>query len=181
METLTDIDVVINKVTNSDMETIAQSSFLNKHSLNQPNRKLNMKTSKNYITDISTARSYEMNSGVLSESYSILDDSDNSAEILADTDMAPVNDIIIILSDDVRADELNDIYNKFKDRLKLIINYGNNINVKGIFNNFSEIINVNSLKKAVNKSYLQVQNGQTILFPRIEKDFDYFKHVNFIS
>ena len=81
--------------------------------------------------------------------------------------------------DDIRRDELTNIYNKFKDRLKLIIHYGNNVDLTGIFNNISEIIKVNSLKKAVNKSYLNVKNGQTILFPRVESNFDYFKHVKF--
>lgn len=183
METLTDIDAAISKIANSDMETKSQSSFLIKPTLNNPNSKpkmnTQMKNSKNNIVDMATARSYEMNSGILNESYSILDESDNSADILADTDTNPINDIIIILSDDVRSDELTDIYNKFKDRLKLIIHYGNNIAVKNIFNNFSEIISVNSLKNAVNKSYLRVKNGQTILFPRIDKNFDFFKHVNF--
>ncbi|MEN8119210.1 MAG: hypothetical protein ABFS35_02640 [Bacteroidota bacterium] len=179
METITDIDVVISKISNNVMEPISQSSFLNKPMFNQPNSKSKMETLENNIMDIATARSYEMNSGILSESYSILNESDNSAEVLSDTDNKSVNDIIIILSDDVKSDELTCIYNKFKDRLKLIIHYGNNNAVKRIFNNFSEIISVNTLKNAVNKSYLLVQNGQTILFPRIETNFDFFKHVTF--
>ncbi|RLD65036.1 MAG: hypothetical protein DRI95_09590 [Bacteroidetes bacterium] len=183
METLTDIDAVISKITNSNIEAKLQSTFLDQPTLiqakSEPKMNIQMKTNENNIIDTATVRSYEMNSGVLNESYSILEDTDNSAEILADTDMNPNNDLIIIISDDIRSDELTNIYNKFKDRLKLIIHYGNNVNITNIINNFSEVINVNSLKKAVNKSYINVKNGQTILFPRIETNFDYFKHVKF--
>ncbi len=178
METLTDIDVVINKITNSNIEAKLQNALLNQVNT-EPKMNTQMKAKENNIVDTATVRSYEMNSGVLNESYSILEDNDDSAGILADTDMTPNNDLIIIISDDIRSDELTNIYNKFKDRLKLIIHYGNNVDLTGIFNNISEIIKVNSLKKAVNKSYLNVKNGQTILFPRVEGNFDYFKHVKF--
>ena len=183
METLTDIDVVISKVTNNDLETKLQSSFLNQPTLIQTNSEskmdTQMETNENNPVDAKTTRSYEMNSGVLNESYSILDDTDNSAEIFANTDMPTNNGIIVIISDDVRSDELTEIYNRFKDRLKLIIHFGNNIALTGIFDNISEIIKVNSLKNAVNRSYMNVKNGQTILFPRVDANFDFFRHVNF--
>lgn len=184
LQTFTDIDVVISNITGGDIETDSQSPFFIKPTLNQPNKKPGMNkqisTENNNIAGTSTARSYEMSDGIIHESFSTLEDSDNSAEILADTDMNPANDIIIVLTDDVKCDELTDLYNKFKNRLKLIIHYGSNNEVKQIFEHFSQIISVNSLKKAVNKSYLLVQNGQTILFPRTEKNFDFFRHVDFV-
>ena len=179
----TDTDQRISKIAKLTEMTDLNNYFYDGTTLNQPNTKSGMnelnRIEKKDIVEKATARSYDMSDGVIHESFSQLEHSDDSAIILSETDLNPANDLIVVLSDYVRSDELVNLYNKFKNRIKVIIYYGNNTSVKQIFRPCTKIISANSLKKAVNKSYLLLKNGQTILFPRIGDNFDFFGNIDF--
>ncbi|OQY03155.1 MAG: hypothetical protein B6I20_05670 [Bacteroidetes bacterium 4572_117] len=135
-------------------ETTINNTFIDKPIVNRANTIPGMNRQTETIQKDSlkqtTARSYEMDNGVICENIAIIDDSDNPGDILSCTDMSPENELIVIISDDIKHDELTSLYNKFKNRLKIIIHYGNNGNIKQVFEHFSQIISAKSLQKAVN-------------------------------
>ncbi len=183
LKTYSKIDDVVCKIVGKSIETDSESCFLNQPTYNKPNSKTVMKENisieNNNDAEIHTARYYEVCEGVIHESFSTLEDLGASTEILEEAETELKDDLIVVISDDINQEELVNLYDRLKERLKFIVHYGNNQTVKRIFEHFSQIISVDSLTKAVNKSHLLAQNGQTIFFPKVSANFDFFGHVDF--
>jgi len=182
LDTLIKVDSIISTMAANMPHTDEHEPFLTKPTFYKPKSRTvmkdNIETNNFGKEESATARFYEMNNGTIHESYSIID-TEGMANIPIDNAGNQEKDLIIILSDDMPKNELIEISNKFRDRLKLTIHYGTNNTIKSFFEHFSQIISVSSLKKAVNKSYLLAQNGQTIFFPHVNNRFDFFGNIDF--
>lgn len=182
LDTLTKVDSIISTMAATLPHTNEHDTFLTKPTFYKPKSRTVMKdkieTNNFGKEERATARFYEMNDGTIHESYSVIDNGE-IADLPIDNDGNHEKDLIIILSDDMPNNELVEISNKFRNRLKLIIHYGTNSTIRSFFEHVSQIISVSSLKKAVNKSYLLAQNGQTIFFPRVNNRFDFFGNIDF--
>ena len=184
LQTFTKIDSIICKFANEDLATDSKNLFINKPTFNNPNiepvMNYNKTITKSDNVETSTARFYEVCDGIIHESFQLIDNEINSSDLLDNsTDNEYKEDLIIVISDNHTKDELINIYNNIKKRLKFIVHYGNNTDVKQVFQNFSKLISVDSLSKAVKKSHLLAQNGHTIFFPKVSNRFDYFGNLSF--
>jgi hypothetical protein len=181
-DTLIKVDSIISTKATAKPHTDVHNTFLTKPTFYKPKSRTvmkdNIETNNFGKEENATARFYEMNNGTIHESYSIID-TEKIADIPINNEGNHEKDLIIILSDDTPKNELIEISDRFKNRLKLIIHYGTGSGIKSFFEHFSQIISVSSLKTAVNKSYLLAQNGQTIFFPRVNNRFDFFGNIDF--
>lgn len=182
IQNLSKIDELVCKIVSNDAKADYDSSFLNNPTYYKSNSQTVMKEkiSNDSYDDagINTARYYEICDGSIHESFSTIEDN-SSDEILGQEVAGQSDDLIVVISDDIKHEELINLYDKLKERLKFIVHYGSNLAVKEVFEHFTQIISVDSLTKAVNKSHLLAQNGQTIFFPKVSSNFDFFRHVNF--
>ena len=124
-----------------------------------------------------TTRFYTMENEVIEENYSILNEQ-------RDVFYAPKykntnKDLIIVLSGQEQESELYYIFNNFIDRINTVISAGNHKVFSSIRSFVSEFISETSFESAVNKSYKLLKNGQTIVFPCTNNDFDFFSYINF--
>jgi len=183
LQTFIDTKLVLSKKVHRAVKPELESTSIIKEALMQPlrkkvtNKQINNKNSG--YPDNATARYYEMDNGVIHESFLKLEDDTCGTKMLSGKNEKPSKDLIVVISDDLKIDELSAFYKNFKNRLKFVIHYGNNTSIGLNFKALSPFMSVNSLKKAVSKSYKLAQNGQTIFFPRTVGDFDFFRHIDF--
>ena len=183
VQTFTEIDTLICKMVDNDANTeLLDNNFIKNptysKSINKPEMEKQIGNMPKIDVGINTARYYEISDGAIHESFSTSDDSKSDTEIISQNQSCTSTDIIVVISDDIQQGELMNLYNKLKNRLKYIIHYGSSLDVKHFFERFVQIISVDTLAKAVNKSHLLAKDGQTIFFPKVSSNFDFFGHVN---
>ena len=184
LQTFTQVDSVVCKMIRDNTKAnSSENNFIAKPTFTKPSNTPFMEetTCKENTegADINTARYYAVSDGVIHESFSTCDDLTDDTKMLEQTETPTPEDVIVVISDDIQHEELVNLYNKLKNRLKCIVHYGTGLDVKQVFEHFAQIVSVDSLSNAVNKSHLLAQNGQTIFFPKVSSNFDFFGHINF--
>jgi hypothetical protein len=125
------------------------------------------------------SKSYEIIGGAINESFFNTDYSEEEIDFIKDFAGSYKNGIILIMTDKMTEDEISYFTENMKSKLKFIIYYSGdasqfNLNhTKGL-----TFIRTFSLKSAVAEAYRKAKNGQAILFPKIDSNFDFFQYID---
>ncbi len=141
------------------------------------NRKPKMAEQKN-IQLLQTAKFYTVLNETLHENFVFIDE-DNAELSLIDNDIPVSKNIILVLFDNLLDKDLYSLFRKFQSRLHTIIYYNDIPLPEFLLKNNTCVIKTNSVQHSVTEAYRIARDGQTILFPRTDADFDFFAHIFF--
>ena len=134
---------------------------------------------QNFTINTLTAKIFEMNAGAIAESI-LLQEGNTKTNNFFDYDDIKSKQSIIVITDDFNKNELLKLNTKLNDNLHTIVYYGENRhNFTEIFKKITKRISVSSFSNAVTKAYQLVKDGQTIIFPKIDCNFELFAHLEF--
>lgn len=125
------------------------------------------------------SKSYEVISGTINESFFNTEYTEEEIDFIKDFAGSYKNGIILIMTDKMTEEEISYFTENMKSKLKFIIYYNGdasqfNLNhTKGL-----TFIRTFSLKSAVAEAYRKAKNGQAILFPKIDSNFDFFQYID---
>ena len=151
----------------------------------KPNSKASMNANYEFQTkskksrDIRVNKTYEMQHGILSESYFDITDKNESIEFMNDYISNSNNGLILVISDETDINELFAL-SGIEQSIKLIVNCSNCNKLENRSLNHVQQIKVNTISSAVNEAYKHVENGQSILIPYVNSNFDLFEHIESI-
>ncbi len=144
------------------------------HTAKTLNRKPNMLKQKN--KRLQTAKFYTKLNETLHENFAYIDE-DNSQLRYIDADCG--KNIILVLFDNVSDSDLQNIFTRLQNRIHTVIYYQGLQIHKFLPTNRTCIIKTNSIQHAVTEAYRIAHEGQTIVLPKTEVDFDLFAHIYF--
>jgi len=126
------------------------------------------------------SKSYEIVGKCISESYFTYDETDT--DFISDFSKSHKNGILLIMTDEMSEFDINFLAEHMGEKLKYIIYYRgdasqfNLVPSKGL-----TFIRTFSLKSAVIAAYRNAKNGQAIIFPKVDSDFDFFQYVDTLN
>ena len=135
-----------------------------------------MNKQSNFAINTLTAKIFEMNAGAISESI-LLQKDDNITNNFFEYDEYKKKDSILVLSDDYTDDEIAKLEAILDDNFHTVLYCGNNRSK--FINVFKKIksISADSLSSAVTKAYQLVKDGQAIIFPKVDRNFEFFAYL----
>jgi len=126
-----------------------------------------------------TSKVFEMSCGVISENIIIQDD-DIASNPVFEYDEYKNKKSIIILTDNYSDNEIINIENKLDNNLHTVIYCNKNRKkISRVFNKIKTKMSADSLSNAVTKAYQLVKEGQAIILPKIDNNFEFFNYVEF--
>ena len=126
-----------------------------------------------------SSKVFEMWSGAISENI-IVQEKNSSTDMFLAYDEYKNKKSIIIITDNYSDNEINKLESKLDNKLHTIIYCNKNRKkVSSILKKINSKISANSLTNAVTKAYQLVKEGQAIIFPKIDSNFEFFNHVEF--
>ncbi len=129
---------------------------------------------------LKVTKSFELVGKIISESYFEVDYSDT--EFINDYSSNHKNGIILIMTEMMNETEINFFTKHLKDKLRYIIYYNGDVSQFNIQNSKGlTFIRTFSLKAAVAEAYRKVKDGQAIVFPTVEPNFDFFSYVDLLN
>ncbi|MBN1251545.1 MAG: hypothetical protein JXR51_03695 [Bacteroidales bacterium] len=126
-----------------------------------------------------SSKIFEMNDGAIYENILMIDEEHTTDNFLNFNNLSDKS-LIIIINDQFNDYELFELEKKLDKKLHTIVYIGNNKQkIATIFKRITKRICTSSISKAISKSYRIVKNGQSIVLPKIDMNFDFFSHVDF--
>lgn len=125
-----------------------------------------------------TARFYTVRNKAIQENFAYID-GEPTQYTYVENDCGTNKDIILVLFGNEKESDLKNLFTKFQSRLHTVIYNQNNFPHKNFIENISYSLKTESMKQAVSEAYRIAGEGQTILFPCTDADFDFFEHIYF--
>lgn len=124
-------------------------------------------------------KTYEMNKGIISESFLDISDSTEAMDFYKDYSLGTTNGLILVVDSKMKIEDVVGLPASEMDCVKLVIRYNGSENMTGAGTTVQQI-ETNSIKNAVNEAYKRVENKQAILFAHVNSNFDFFEHIDII-
>jgi hypothetical protein len=124
-------------------------------------------------------KTYEMNKGIISESFLDISESDDARDFYKDYSVGATNGLILVVDSRMKIEDVVGLPSNELDCVKLVIWYNGLDNKSNVSTTSDEIV-TDTIKKAVNEAYKRVENKQAILFAHVNSNFDLFEHIDFI-
>jgi len=135
-------------------------------------------TKKNsFAINTLAAKIFEMDAGAISESI-LLQDENTVTNNFFEYEEYKEKDSILVLSDDFTDEEIANLETILDDNFHTVVYCGNNSSKFADIFKKIKTITTDSLTNAVTKAYQLVKEGQTIIFPKIDRSFEFFAHLN---
>lgn len=127
----------------------------------------------NFAINTLTTKIFEMNDGAISESI-LLQSDDTLTNNFFEYEEYKEKDSILILSDDYTDKEIANLEAILDDNFHTVVYCGNNRSKFADIFKKIKTISTDSLTNAVTKAYQLVKEGQTIIFPKVDSNFEFF-------
>jgi hypothetical protein len=125
------------------------------------------------------SKSYEISGKCISESYFETSYDEEDIDFMSDYARSHKSGIILIMTDKMTEYEINYFTTHMRDKLKYVIYYSGDASQfrlspsKGL-----TFIRTFSLKAAINEAYRNAKNGQAIILPKINPNFDFCEYID---
>lgn len=124
------------------------------------------------------AKSYEVVGKAISESYFETSYNDEDVDFVNDYAQNYKKGIILIMTDIMDEEEINFFTKNMKDKIKYIIYYkGEPCRLNIEHSRGLTFIRTFSLRAAVNQAYKKAKNGQAIILPKVDSNFDFCRYI----
>jgi len=167
--------VFIDSLLLSDIENTIYSNTKSKKPIN------NMSESKktSFAINTLTSKVFEMWAGAISENVIVHDEETISNTVFQYSEYKNKESIIII-TDSYTNSEINELESKLDNNLHTVIYCNKNREkVSKLLNKVKTKISAKSLSNAITKAYQLVKEGQAIILPKVDSNFEFFNHVKF--
>ena len=125
------------------------------------------------------SKSYEVTGKAFSESFFETSYDEEDTDFMHEYAQSHKNGIILIMTDKMTVFEINYFMTHMRDKLKYVIYYcGDASQFRLCPSKGLTFIRTFSLKAALNEAYRTAKNGQAIILPKIDPNFDFCKYID---